>query len=129
MEESVDRSKTPVIYHPMANLVTLLVVQFVVVFFAWLGLHYQTTEHFEALIPVLLIITMIGQRFAAPAIPWMQLVLLCFIILGVHLLVELIHSAPIFLLVDYVLEGLCVYGFGHSWVKKGYIPHEANHWH
>lgn len=79
-------------------------------------------------IPILLCVCLVGMKFAAPRIPWLQLALAMVSVFVINSIFDCFSASlpPIALLADKVIMFFCVFGFGAFWVKKGYIPASAN---
>lgn len=77
-------------------------------------------------IPTLFTICFVGLRIGYPRIPKLQALAAFVCAYFVHQLPELLDFLPLHviveLLIEFVLSGL----FGRYWVRKGYIPPEAN---
>jgi len=82
--------------------------------------------------PILLGVCLIGMKWAAPRIPWLQLLAALFVVFTVDAFFGWLGHATaipvIVLAADKVIEAFCVLGFGAYWVTKGYIPLAANKW-
>jgi hypothetical protein len=84
-------------------------------------------------IPTAVVVGLMGVKLlGAKSIPWLQVVLASGSIVLVHVLVEelVMHTGfvPLIKLGELLFPIVCVLGFGRHWVKRGYIPAEANHW-
>ena len=78
--------------------------------------------------PILLCVCLIGMKFAAPKIPWLQLILAMGPVFIINLIFYFLSGSlpPIALIADKIIMFVCVFGFGASWVRNGYIPAAAN---
>ena len=119
------------IFHPSRVRLCTLAVVLALVVFAYLGITHGIGVY-EYAFPVLLTICLVGIKWAAPAIPLLQIVVLIVLLFLIHYLVDWLvaaeHLPPLALLGDKVVEVVCVFGFGAFWVRRGYIPASANHW-
>lgn len=79
-------------------------------------------------VPLLLIYSVIVIKFAAPDVPWAQVLLCCASVLLVNCVADWINWPPGYLIADLIVEIALVFGFGAHWVRCKYIPFWANRW-
>ena len=115
-------------FRPRVIFATTLITLAVVVAFALYGISHTGSDHYKYLFPLLVVVWLIGAKFAAPAIPLIQVIVAGFAIVLIHIGAELTHWPPALIVGEKIIEGVCVLGFGAYWVRKGYIPGSANHW-
>ena len=91
--------------------------------------HYSA---FSLVIPILMIIAVLGMKWAAPKIPLCQAALVGLTVLASHFLMDRIitfFGQPILIyLDDLIVSFICVMYFGSRWVRKGYMPPASNFW-
>lgn len=84
-------------------------------------------------IPAMLLVFTVGLKLAAPRLPWGQATTAGATILVVHFGIEhlalhWLHFPPMIIAGEYVIQAICIYGFGRYWITKGYTPDWANWW-
>lgn len=98
-----------------------------------IALYFLNTgkDIFHWLFPTMLGVALVGMKFAAPRIPWFQLLLALgavFVTSSVLDVLALKVSLLFFFVGNVVIPIVCVLGFGRYWVSRGYIPRWSNWW-
>ena len=99
----------------------------VVMIFAISGI-YSLNQYLFYMVGIALAI---GMKLAVPKIPFVEIVCcvaLVFIITYIVSYLTQTQSFIYFILGEIIPPSICVFGFGSRWVKKGWLPKNANRW-
>jgi len=98
----------------------------------YFAMFYKADWIYQWMIQLLIVLGLLTIKWAAPDLPWAQVVACAATILVIHAIGHYlaIHVAvPFIFVADHAIEMLCVLLFGRRWVNKCYIPGWANKWH
>lgn len=109
------------------NIAAILIMMGLLIGLSLYAVRSKDFSVFGYWLPLAIAIALVAMKWAWPKIPGYQLAMLGLSVASIHFGME--HFGPFAsLLSEYVLEAVCVFGFGAFWVRRGYLSKEANRW-
>jgi hypothetical protein len=117
-------------FNRIVNFVTFLLAALSFALAARYGLETHDMRPLTWVMPFLYLIALVGMKFAAPLLPWQQASAAVGTVVAISILSHgLVTSVPLLhFFFEQVIGCICVWGFGDSWVRKGYLNPENNTW-
>ena len=119
-------------YYPMRIQIGTLGLVFASTILLYLAIFQNANWIYHWMIQILIVLGLLTIKWAAPDLPWTQVMACAGAILFIHAIGHYlaVHvAAPFAFAADHAVEMVCVLIFGRNWVIRCYVPGWANKWH
>jgi len=112
-------------YYPIRIQIGTLGIAAALVYLSYRGMNGQSVT-WGLVVPCLIVYALLVSKWAAPEIPWREMLACCILVLLIHYVADWIDWPPGYLVADKIVEMVLILGFGASWVRRKYLPWCAN---